>query len=217
MKRMNIFFTLICFTLLATAQSEPYMEELGKALSGLSNAEDASDMQEVANKLERIFHVASQDWIPAYHTAYTYVVMNFHMEDGDKREAILDKAQSWLETSWANIPEGNEIALSEIHALQSYIYLGRVAIKPMVRGMSYGSKIQEEVDAALRLNSVNPRPDYVIGMYYQGMPSMFGGGKKAACPYFKRSAKLFEKFNPASSLAPNWGKERVEQLINECE
>ncbi len=217
MKRINIFFALICLALMTWAQSGNYMEALGEALSSFSDAEKASDMQEIANKLERISQVAPQDWIPAYHTAYTYVVMNFNVEDGDKREVILDKAQSWLEKSRANISVENEIALSEVHALQSYIYLGRVAIKPMVRGMSYGSKIQEEVDAALRLSPVNPRPDYVIGMYYQGMPSMFGGGKKAACPYFQRSMKLFKKFNPSSSLAPNWGKERVEQLVSDCE
>ncbi len=217
MKQLVFIITFLISSQYAFSQEEKYADILLKSLEDLKQANSVSEVQSVVNTLERISDASGSDWIPAFHTAYAYLMLNFQMEKGDDKETAMDRAQTWLDNAESNLPNDDELGLSEIHALQAFIYLGRVAVKPMVRGMSYGSKIQDEVDEALSLHATNPRPDYVLGLYYRGMPSMFGGGMEAACPYFQRSIKLFDKYQPDNQLIPHWGRKDVEAMIEACE
>ena len=48
-------------------------------------------------------------------------------------------------------------------------------------------------------------------------PAMFGGGKDKAKPVFQKALEMYETFKPASSIAPNWGKNSCSYFIKECD
>jgi len=216
MKKTFIVVINILIHLPLVAQETSYQEALSKAFQAWEVAEGLEAKQEVANTMERIASTANDQWFPSYCMAYAYTLMNFDTEDGDKKESLLDTAQKWLDQAEELLPEADKAAKAEILSLQSFIFLGRITVKPMMRGMSYGNKIQEVVDQVHILDPKNPRPDYVLGSYYEGMPSMFGGGMEAACPYFQRSHELFQSYTPVNELAPDWGKLQVAELVKSC-
>ena len=89
-------------------------------------------------------------------------------------------------------------------------------VNPMQRFMEYGPESQSHLDAAMQQDPTNPRPEYLKGQGLKYTPEQFGGGCATAKPVLQSSLDKYNKFKTASELHPNWGKERVEMLINEC-
>ena len=68
---------------------------------------------------------------------------------------------------------------------------------------------------AMQADSLNPRPEYLIGVGLFYTPEQFGGGPKTAKPILEKSLAKFEKFVPENDLMPHWGKEQVEQYLKQ--
>jgi hypothetical protein len=67
----------------------------------------------------------------------------------------------------------------------------------------------------MKLDTLNPRPEYLkgVGLFYT--PEQFGGGHKTAKPLLESSLEKFNKFVPENDLMPNWGREMVEKLLQQ--
>ena len=127
----------------------------------------------------------------------------------DQLDQQLDKAQELLDKA-SELDANND----EIEVLQGFIYQARIQVDPQSRGQQYSMKANAAFAKASQINPDNPRPDFLIAQNLLYTPEAFGGGKEAACAKYQSAAEKFANFNPESDIAPNWGKEMNEQMMN---
>lgn len=204
MKTIITVFLLTVF-LISSASENKYHNAMNKALGKLNLASENKDYLEVANAFERISQNEQKEWLPLYYVTQCYVLVSFNETDVQKRDAILDKAQGFLDKAFVISPDE-----SELFALQAFLYPSRIMVDPMGRGMEYAGKMNRAIEEAIRLNPENPRPYYLQAISTLNMPENFGGGAAAAKPIFKVAEEKFKQFKPATTLSPNWGKEQNE-------
>ena len=89
-------------------------------------------------------------------------------------------------------------------------------VKPDAAYMEYGAEINLHLDAAMKQDPNNPRPEYLKGQGLKYTPEQFGGGCATAAAGAAGFMDKYNAFKPASELHPNWGKQRVELLLGEC-
>lgn len=202
---LTLIFSLAVLT--TNAQGKNYQEAMASAIEKMESSETVSNFQQAANTFERISMTETDEWLPLYYAAYSFIVMSYMDQDADKIDPYLDKAQQFLDKAFKIAP--NE---SELFALQAFLYPGRITVDPMARGMEYMPKMNAAIDKAIELNPENPRSYYLRAITLLNMPEQFGGGAEVARPLFETAKEKFDKFEPASTIHPDWGKE-----INEME
>lgn len=211
-KYLLITLTFLAVQLLDAQSPTAYQQAMDKALAAMTGASEWEARKAAANHWERIAAQAEDQWHPAYYAAYMYTMINFELEKGDEKDEYLDIAQEWLDHALKLQPEEDEL-----YALQGMIYLGRITVNPMFRGMSYSNKIESVIDKTLTLDPENPRAPYILGLLYEGMPSFAGGGKERACEHFRQAKTKFEAFEPEGPYAPDWGENSLEAKLGQCE
>ena len=213
MKKSLFTLAFAAASFCATAQTTPapttqaaapagYTELLGTTITQVMSTGDATELKNLAAKLERAATVAPADWLPRYYQAYALLINVFQSkEDGDAKDKTLDQAEAAL--AQARQLKGDE---SELLTLQAYIYQARLGVSPMLRSMKYSRLVTETVAQAKALNPTNPRPYLVVANNVYYTPSMFGGGAEPARPLYEEAKTRFAAFKPASALAPSWGQ-----------
>lgn len=104
----------------------------------------------------------------------------------------------------------------ETYVLAAMIANLRLAVKPASRWQQYGKIFQDDLDKAKEMNPDNPRIYLLLGNSNMYKPKMFGGGKKAALPYYEKAEGLFAKENMSDITKPYWGKNQNEYHLQEC-
>jgi len=203
----TLFLTLIFLT--ANAQSAKYEQAMGKALESLNKASSGDDFINAANTFERIGMNEKNEWLPLYYSAYAYIVVCYVNPDKEQTDAMLDKAQGFIDRALEIAPKE-----SELFALQAFLYPARITVDPMARGAEYIGKMNQALDDAIRLNPENPRSYYLRAITTLNMPEGFGGGAANAKPIFETAKAKFDKFTPETSISPSWGKEQNEQELS---
>jgi hypothetical protein len=72
------------------------------------------------------------------------------------------------------------------------------------------------METAMQQDATNPRPYLLKGQNLKYTPEQFGGGCKTAKPLLQTAADKFASFKPASDISPNWGMDRVNALLKDC-
>ena len=208
---MKTFLTLILslFLLHVTAQRNNYEEAMKKALDHLQQSETTLQFMESANRYERNNELNKKEWLPVYYLAQCNIIISYQETNNEKKEAILDKAQEFLNQAFQLAPEE-----SELFALQAFLYPSRIMIDPMTRGMELVGKMNQALDEAIRLNPGNPRSYYLRAITVLNMPENFGGGASAAKPIFEKAREKFQAFQPKTTIYPDWGWEQNEAELN---
>ena len=212
MKKIIISSVIILATLFSFAGEEEYMQAMEKNLQEMAQAKTAADFQAIANSFERIAEAEGDQWLPYYYVSYSYLNYIFAGDATDDIDMILDKAEAYLEKARVLSPENDEIEV-----LQGWIYQGRIQADPMGRGQLYSQKADVSFGKAKNINPNNPRIYFLIGQNVYHTPEMFGGGQKAACPYFKEAEDKFGSFTPETSISPNWGREYNHKFAASCD
>ena len=127
-----------------------------------------------------------------------------------RKDIYLDKAVKF--NSVADSLEPNN---SEIYTLKGMIAQARMQIDPMNSWQKYGAEANNNFTKAMEMDTLNPRPEYLIGVGLYYTPKQFGGGSTTAKPVLEKSLMKYEQFVPANDLMPKWGREMVEQLLNQ--
>jgi len=202
---LTLIFSFVILTV--SAQENNYEKAMASAISKMESSEALPNFQQAANTFERISMTETNEWLPLYYAAYSFIVMSYIDQDVDKRDPYLDKAQQFLNKAFKiNADE------SELFALQAFLYPSRITVDPMNRGMEYMGKMNTALATAIKLNPENPRSNYLRAITLLNMPESFGGGAEVARPLFEKAKEKFDKFEPASPIHPDWGKE-----VNEME
>lgn len=208
---MKALVTIILSVLfLATnAQENKYEQAMTSAIEKLNQASMTDDFINVANTFERISLNEKNEWLPLYYAAYSNIVVTYSIQDNTKKDAILDKAQKYIDDALKLAPKE-----SELYTLLGFLYPSRITVDPMARGMEYVGKMNQALDEAIKLNPENPRSYYLQAVTTLNMPEAYGGGSAVAKPIFEKAKEKFDKFKPATSISPNWGKEQNEMELS---
>jgi hypothetical protein len=213
MKKLQITFVFLFMALSAFAtDNAKYISAMESAIEASKTAKSIEDMQQVANRFERISAAEKEEWYPAYWAAYTYATMAYATKEDKHRDGYTDKAEKLL-----NVAKERNADKVEYLVLKGMIAQARLAASPMTRWMTEGKTLDNAVADAKKLDPNNPRIYYLegSGLFYK--PAMFGGGKKAAKPILEEALKKYDAYQPASHIAPNWGREFTEKLVKQCQ
>ena len=212
MKKFFLMAAVSFLVISANAQSEKYIAGMKSNIGAIdSSFKNPANLLTLANKFERIATAEKDQWLAYYYAAFCQVNYTYMEQDKSKIDAIADKATELIDKADALQPNN-----SEISCIKSMIASAHMMVNPMQRFMEYGPESQSHLDAAMQQDPANPRPEYLKGQGLKYTPEQFGGGCATAKPVLQSSLDKYNKFKTASELHPNWGKERVEMLINEC-
>ncbi len=210
MKKIILIATaLISFTSL---QAQDFKATLEKNFTIFDTSRDIQQKVEQSNKLSLIAKKWSNEWSAHYYAAYSKALLSFMEKDENKRDAYLDEADKEKEDAVSILGKEND----ETYVLAAMIANGRLAVKPASRWQKYGKIFDEDLDKAKEMNPDNPRIYLLSGNSRFYKPKMFGGGKKAALPFYEKAGELFAKENVTDITKPHWGKNQNDFHLQEC-
>lgn len=212
MKQLSIFTIALFATLGTFAQSEKYTAAMKKNLAAMDTAFNSpASLISLANSFERIATTEKNQWLPYYYAAFLQVNAGIIDQDKSKADAIADKATALLNVADSLSPNN-----SEISCVKSVIASCHMLVNPQERWMQYGQESATQLETAIQQDPTNPRPNFLKGQGLKYTPEQFGGGCATAKPELETALQKFNAFKPASDIAPNWGKQIVEQLLSDC-
>ena len=211
---MKIFLsvTLSLLFLSGSYANDKYDQAMKKNLEKMGECKTADDYIKVANNFERVALAEKDKWLPYYYGSLNYVIASFTDTISANKDAYLDKADQL-----AGMADSLDQNNSEIYTLKGMTAQARMSVDPMNRWQKYGAEADKNFTLAIAADSLNPRPEYLIGVGIFHTPEQFGGGPANAKPILEKSLAKFEKFVPANDLMPHWGREEVEQILKQID
>lgn len=185
----------------AQAQSD-YKVVLEKTFLAFDTTQDMNTKVENSNRLALITKKFDNAWQTHYYLAYSRAVLSYMEKDATKRDAYLDEADKEREEAVSLLKKEND----ETYVLAAMLANARMAVDPMQRWQKYGKVFTDNLQSAKEINPENPRMYYLQGTSKFFTPKAYGGGKKAAQPYFEKAEGLFAKEDAADINKPSWGK-----------
>lgn len=210
MKKSIIFlFTIVSFST-AYAQNDKLEAAMKPLVEKIHATRFDQSLTEASNKMERIATVEPDEWLPQYWVAYCNIIGSLSEQDEDKKELMLDKAEEYAMKA-VELNKNND----EVQQLVAYMYNMKLAASPMTGWMRYGSKVEEHIENAKKINPNNPRVALLEAESVYYTPATFGGGKDKAKPMIEKAQKLFKAFEPKNELMPNWGESTVNYYLSQ--
>lgn len=211
MKTIALLLSLAISCSAFSQDNKKYEDAMKRNLVMMDTAMAASTQQLLTNSFERIANAEKNKWLPYYYAAYTATRMIYVMDDKTQVDAVLDKAQGFIDKADSLSPDN-----SEIYAVKGFVLSGRIMVNPMTRGAQYGPQSGAMLEKAIQLNPENPRPYLLKGTSAFFTPPAFGGGKDKAAVLLQTSLDKYKTFKPADAISPNWGEKRAESLLEQC-
>ncbi|MDQ6478550.1 hypothetical protein [Dyadobacter sp. LHD-138] len=217
MKKLFITSALLLVSMISVfAQNEKYVQAMESSIGLLNKVDKAKndpvELQEIANRFERIGTAEAKEWLPRYYAAYCYTLMGLSGSSIEEKDKFLDKADGLLKESETLAGKPSD----EILIMKAYAAQIRLAADAMNRWQKYGALFTENIDAAKAINGDNPRIYYLEGSSLFFKPEEYGGGKKVAKPLLEKSVAKFSTFKPQSTIAPQWGKMEAEWMLSQA-
>ncbi len=140
-----------------------YEKSMEKNLSMMKSAASVEDYLQIANGFERIAMAEKDKWLPYYYSSWVYTIASFTDTTTSKKDGYLDKADKII-----SIADSLEPGNSEIYTIKGMIAQARLQVDPMNRWQKYGRLSDQYFKKAAAIDSLNPRPYYLvgIGIYY---------------------------------------------------
>jgi hypothetical protein len=211
MKKTFFIIALVSFFGTGSLKAQDFKEKLRKTFLTFDSSQNQQLKLEYSNKLGLISKKWNEEWAAHYYNAYAKASLSYRETDEAKRDAWLDEAEKEMEEAVSLLKKEND----ETHVLAAMIANARMAVKPMTRWQKYGAIFEENLSRAKEINPDNPRIYYLMGTSKFYTPKAFGGGKKAALPYFEKAGGLFEKETNEDIIRPYWGKHANEYFLAE--
>lgn len=199
------FFFLNC-------EAQNFKEVLKKTFTEFDTTRDMTQKTQLSNKLGLIAKKFPDEWSAHYYNALSKAILSYNDKDEAKRDAWLDEAEKEHDEIISIIKKEND----ETYVLAAMIANARLAVKPASRWQKYGKIFEEDLAKAKELNPDNPRIYHLQGTSKFFTPKAFGGGKKAALPYFEKAESLFAKENDEDITKPSWGKLANEYFLKQA-
>lgn len=213
MKKIILSIAVVLFSLVSMAQKPEFIKTMGESLGQFSTCKSVADFQALGNKFQMIADVEKNEWLPLYYQAHCYILMSFlEPTDATKKDSYLDVAEKSIAKLIEMVP--NE---SEVYALQSFYYIGRLVVNPMERGQEFSGLSGQAVAKALALDANNPRAKMIKLQGDIGSAPYMGLDPKSFCPQAKELLANWDNFKPKSPIHPSWGKDQVAGIVKGCQ
>lgn len=168
-------------------------------------------ISDAANLFERIASAETENWLPSYYAAQVLILDGFtKMKDTEALNTQLKRAQDFINDANAISKQNPEIMV-----MQALLHTVYVASDGAKYGMTLAPKVSQIYADALKIAPDNPRVVYMRADWGMGSAKYFGQAVTPFCNDLKAALELFANFKPKSKLHPDWGKERVVQIIAE--
>jgi hypothetical protein len=215
MKKTISLFTAALLLLVNHAHAQNFKELLLKTYLAFDTTQDQQQKVQYSNKFDLLAKKFPDEWAAHYYNAFSKAVLSYNDKDEAKRDAWLDEAERERDEAVALLKKEND----ETYVLAAMIANARLAVKPQARWQKFGKIFEEDLAKAKDINPDNPRIYYLQGMSKRFTPKMFGGGKKAALPYFEKAASLFAKETDNEDIINHisWGKATNQHFLKEAQ
>ena len=193
------------------ASDNPYLEAMQKNILLVYTSQSHDELQQAVNALHRIGGAEKDKWEPYYYAAFGYIMMATGEENGEQKDALLDQGLADIEK--AKLIKADE---SELVALEGFVHMIRITVDPASRGRQYSGLAMQTFGKAIAMNPDNPRALALMAQMQFGTAKFFGSDTAEACGTLHRALEKFEKYTPATPLAPQWGQEMTMELKKAC-
>lgn len=166
---------------------------------------------EASNMFERIASVELDNWLPHYYVAQVNTVASFGEKDKEKLTRQLEKAQESIDLANAISPDNPEILVQ-----QAMTHTAWIAYDGATYGMTLSGKVVALYQKALQLAPDNPRVVFSKAEWDMGSALYFGQDTAPYCKDVEHALQLFANFKPEGEFYPNWGKDRAEVTLKNC-
>ncbi len=203
MKKTFILGSMLIAALSANAQQADYKPVLTNTFTALDTTWNNMQAKiELSNKLVLIAKKYPDAWAAQYYAAYGKVQLSYNDKlEAAKRDAYIDEAEGFRDEAVRLLGKNTD----ETYVLSAMIANARLGVDGRARWQKYGKIFEENLDKAKELNADNPRMYILKGISKFYMPKMFGGGAKAASPYFEKAQGLLDKESKDDINKPYWG------------
>jgi hypothetical protein len=182
-----------------------------KNLSSVDSASSPQSVLALSDNFERIGIAEKSQWLPYYYASLMQVRYGFMQSDMSGADPIADRAEKLLNKADSISPKN-----SEISCVKAMIATLRMLVNPMQRYMEQGPVIEQDLESAKAQDATNPRPYLLKGENLKNTPVQFGGGCDAAKETLATAKEKFATFKAASDIAPSWGAQRLQKLLDDC-
>lgn len=211
---MKYIVLAAAFLTAAPAFSQDLSAALTPTITAFDTTWEQSAKTALGNRIELIAKKWPDQWITAYYAAYSKAQLSYGEKEVSKKDALLDAGEEHLAITVKLLGKETD----ETHVLRALLANARIGVDPQGRWQKYGKQFDAELDAAKGLNANNPRIYLLRGISKFYTPKMFGGGKKAAKPYFVKTEELFAN-NPPTGISegPAWGLTTAKWFLAQIE
>lgn len=206
MKKIILTVLLLVVYSITFSQSN-YEKGMQKAL----NFWKEGKVTEASNTFERIANIENDNWLPNYYVAYVNIIAAFQEKNLETLTLKLDKAEKYLEKAQKITP--NNVELLVLKALHHTVW---VSFDGATYGRKYSGEISQIYQQAKEMDPTNPRVIYSDAEWKIGSAKYFGKDITPYCKDLAHALELFTTFKNETPFYPNWGKNRAEELYNNC-
>ncbi|WP_420322973.1 tetratricopeptide repeat protein [Flagellimonas sp.] len=206
MKKLMLLFILMGSVGVTSAQD--------KYVKGMENAFQLWGSQkpmEAANLFERIAKAEPDNWLPYYYVAQINTIYSFGEKDFEKLSKQLEKAREFSNLAKAISPDNPELLVQE-----ALINTAWIAFDGATYGMTLSGKTTQLYQKALELAPENPRVVFSKAEWDMGSARYFGKDTTPYCQDVERALELFANFSNDTPFYPSWGKDRAQQVLEQC-
>lgn len=166
---------------------------------------------EASNMFERIATAEPDKWLPYYYVAQINTIISFGEKDGDKLSKQLEKAREFLDVAKAISPNNPELIIQE-----ALINTAWIAFDGATYAMTLSPKNTQLYQKAMELAPNNPRVILSKAEWDMGSARYFGKDITPYCKDVERALELFATFKSETPFYPTMGKERAEDILENC-
>ena len=213
MRTFILMLATAAFLFVNRAHGQDFKSTLQKTFTAFDSTRDPQKQTDASNKLSLIAKKFNNEAMAHYYASLSKVILSYTKGlEAAKRDAYLDEADKEYDDMMSIMGKPND----ETYVLAAFIANARLGVDGANRWQKYGKIFSDNMDKAKELNANNPRIYYLQGTSKRFTPKMFGGGKKAALPYFEKAEGLFAKESGDDILKPSWGKHENAYFLNDC-
>nr|WP_299069286.1 hypothetical protein [uncultured Allomuricauda sp.] len=166
---------------------------------------------EAANLFERIAMAEQDNWLPHYYVAQINTIYSFGEKDFEKLSKQLEKAREFVELAKAISSDNPEVLV-----LEAMINTAWIAFDGATYGMTLSGKNVQLYQQAVEIAPENPRVVFSKAEWDMGSARYFGKDTAPYCKDVERALELFANFSNETPFYPSWGKDRAEQVLEQC-
>lgn len=205
----KLLLLLLLFTSAnAFSQNDKYAKAMESRLAAIDTTKSTAGWQTLSDAFARIGDAEKTQWLPYYYAALCLSNPGWSDASLDKDanaakiKALCDKA--------AAIEDNAEIA-----ALRNMAETQQMLVDPQNRWNTNGAEAEKQLQKGLQQDPNNPRLLFLQASSVFNTPEQFGGGKAKAKPLLEKALAAFNAEKP-KKLHPYWGKQIVEQMLEQA-